>query len=73
MCELVGPVLNSESGTGESGVVAICCDAATALVDEEFEVEKRALAFWETAEDVGPAALVLVAVRKLDVGVDERN
>jgi hypothetical protein len=39
---------------------------------EELEVVQRALALGETAEDVVPPPLVLVAVGELDVGVGKR-
>lgn len=71
--ELPSPVLECESGTGEAGVETVGCYAAPRLVDKEFEVEEGAVAGWEAGEDVSPAALVLVAMCKLDVCVDEWN
>lgn len=67
--ELPGPVLEGESSTGETGVEAVGGDAAAALVNEEFEVEERAVAAGEAGEDGFPPALVLVAVGELDVDV----
>lgn len=40
-------------------------------VVEELEVVKRASALVEARENVGPARLLLVAVRELDVGVGD--
>lgn len=71
MRELVRPVLNRQCSACESGMVSICCDSASLIIDEEFEVEKCALSLWKATQDVGPAALVLVAVCELDVSVNE--
>lgn len=71
MCELMSPILNGQSRTCETSVVSVSGDTTATLVGEKFEVEEGAVAFWKAAEDVGPAALVLVAVCKLDVCVDE--
>lgn len=71
MCELMSPVLNGKRCACETGMVSVSGDTTTALVGQEFEVEESAVAFWETAENVRPAALVFVAVRELDVRVDE--
>jgi hypothetical protein len=47
------------------------CDAATLVVFEELEVVEGATAAAETAEDVVPSGLALVAVGEGDVGVRE--
>ena len=46
-----------------------CGDTAAGLVLEELEVIEGASATVEARENVFPAGLVLVDVRKLDVGV----
>lgn len=63
------PHLYTERGAGESGVVAERGDATSALVLQELEIVEGSFARREPGEDVGPAPLVLVAVRELDVCV----
>lgn len=56
--------------TGETGVETECGDTSVGNgVFEEFKVVKGALALGESAEDIVPSALVLVAVGELDVRV----
>lgn len=59
------------SGARESRVEAERSDPPALVVLEELEIVQRAPATAETAEDVGPPALLLVAVRKGDVRVRE--
>ena len=60
-------------GAGEAGVEAEGSDTTTGLrVLQELEIVQRSLALGESAQDVSPATLLLVAVRELDVGVRER-
>jgi hypothetical protein len=67
--ELPGPGQESESSTGETGVVTKRSNAATVLVLEELKVEKSAVALIKTTKNGVPATLVLVAVCELNVSV----
>lgn len=59
--------------TGETGMETECGDTSMGNgVFEEFKVVEGTLALGESAEDVVPSALVLVAVGELDVRVGER-
>jgi hypothetical protein len=67
--ELPCPGQESESSTSETGVVAECSDTATVLIFKELKIEESAIALVKTTENGVPAALVLVAVCELNVGV----
>lgn len=67
--ELPCPGQESESSTGETGVVAKRSNTTTILVLKKLEIKESAVASGETAENGVPATLVLVAVGELDVGV----
>ncbi|KAL1837227.1 hypothetical protein VTJ49DRAFT_4109 [Mycothermus thermophilus] len=58
--ELPGPGLEGERSAGETGVVAEGGNTATALVDQELEVEEGAAAAGEAGENLLPAVLLLV-------------
>jgi hypothetical protein len=67
---LLGKRKSSGGGTCESSVEAECCDSSLGGgVLEEFKVVQRALSLGESTENVGPTALLLVAVGELDVGM----
>lgn len=73
MCELPCPCLEGECGACESGVVTECCDTATTVIDEEFEIEEGTTAAGEATQYGVPSTLLLVAVCELDVDVLERD
>lgn len=69
---LLGVGKSTGGGTSETGVEAESGNTAAGLgVLEELEVVELAVAAGEATENVVPAALLLVAVGKLDVGVGE--
>lgn len=62
----------TSGGAGETGVETECGDTSVGNgVFEEFEVVEGTLALGESAEDVIPSGLLLVAVGELDVRVRE--
>ena len=67
------PSLDGERRARESSVEAKGRDSASALVLQKLEVVEGAAAAREACQDVGPAALALVAMRKLHVRVLERE
>jgi hypothetical protein len=67
--ELPCPGQESESSTGETGVVAKRSNTATVFIFEELKVKESAVTPGETTENGVPAALVLVAVGELNVSV----
>lgn len=68
---LEGPGLHADGSAGKSGVEAKSGNSSSAVVLQELEVVQSSVSGGESAENVLPAALVLVAVGKLDVLVGE--
>ena len=73
MRELPRPGLERERRTGKSSMISEGSDATAFIIREEFEIEEGSTAAREAREDLLPAALLLVAVCKLDMDVLQRD
>ena len=70
---LLGKCKSTCSSTGETSVETESSDSSTSVgVSQEFEVVEGTVSSSESAENITPASLLLVAVSKGDVGVSER-
>lgn len=69
---LMAPIVDTDGGTGESGMVAKGSNTAALGIVQKLEIKDGALTGIEPAQDVSPATLVLVAMGKEDVGVLQR-
>jgi hypothetical protein len=72
-CMITQSYLDGKSSANKAGVVAKRSHAPACCVLEELEVIQRASTAGKPRQDLLPAALLLVAVRKVDKGVLERK
>lgn len=67
------PVLDTKSSTSKTGVETKSSNSSAIVILKELKIVEGTVASRESAENVLPAALVLVAVSKLNVLVDKRE
>ncbi|KAJ8052541.1 hypothetical protein LXG23DRAFT_50544 [Yarrowia lipolytica] len=70
---LEGPSLDTDGGTGESSVEAKGGNSSSIVILQELKVVQSSVSCGESAQNVLPSALILVAVSKLDVLVRQRE
>lgn len=71
--QLMRPRLDGQSSTGIACMVSKGCDTPTGIVLKKLQVQQGPAASRESRKNFLPASLVLVTVRKLDMGVLERD